>query len=190
MGVAWLLLRRSDAEAIPFLQPLLPRKAILTGFAILLTVCVLLHFLITHSYDLPARQAAKDSDISAEYAALVDVLELMQLFLKYINVYTKTDPTPPPDEIVVRIAMELLTILALATKELMQGQLSASAHPDLLPYFMQCSELHDEAPRRAGCRGNPAEALSSRPAASSDDRIADSQGDLRCRPAYEGCYGS
>ena len=190
MGIDWLLLRTSDAEAIPFLQPLQPGKAILTGFAIVLTVCVHLHFLITHSYDLQARQAAKDSDISADYAALVDILELMQLFLKYLIVYTKADPTHPPDEIAVRIAMELLTILALATKELIQGQLSASAHPDLLPYLMQRRGLHDEAPRRAGCRGNPTEALSSRPAASSNDRSADSQGDLRRRPAYEGCYGS
>ena len=115
----------------------------------------------------------------------------MGLFLKYLNVYTKTDPTPSPDEIVVMIVVELLTIIALATRELMQGQLSTYAHPDLLivPYFIQRSELRDEASRRAGCRGNPTTALSTRPTASSDDRIANSQGDLWRRPAYEGCYG-
>ena len=115
----------------------------------------------------------------------------MGLFLKYLNVYTKTDPTPSPDEIVVMIVVELLTIIALATRELMQGQLSTYAHPDLLivPYFIQRSELRDEASRRAGCRGNPTTALSTRPTASSDDRIANSQGDLWRRPASEGCYG-
>jgi hypothetical protein len=181
-----MLLRISDTAVIPFLQPLQPGKAMLTGFAILLTVCVLLHFLITHSYDIQVRQAAKD--ISADYTALVDVLELLKLFLKYLNVSTKTVPTPPPNKIVVTIVVELLTILALATKKLMQGQLSAFTHPDLLPYFMQPSELHNEAFRRAGCRGNPTEALSARPVPRSDDRIADSQGDLRRRPAHEGCY--
>ena len=113
----------------------------------------------------------------------------MELFLKYLNVYTKTISTPPPDEIVVMIVVELLTILAIATKNLMQGQLSASGCPDLLPYLMQRSELYNEASRRAGRRVNPTEALSTRPRASSDDRIADSQGGLWRRPAYEGCYG-
>ena len=75
----------------------------------------------------------------------------MELFLKYLNVYTKTIPTPPPDEIVVMIVVELLTILAIATQKLMQGQLGASALPDLLPYLLQHSELHNEASRRAGC---------------------------------------
>lgn len=140
-----------------------------------------------HSYDIQVRQAAKD--ISADYAALVDVLELMGLFLKYLNVYTKTDHTPSSDEIVVMIVVELLTVLALATKVLMQGQLSAYAQPDLSPYLIQDSELHDEASRRAGCGGNPTTALSTRPAASSDDRIADSRGDLWRRPAYECRYG-
>jgi hypothetical protein len=93
------------------------------------------------------------------------------------------------DEMVVMIVVELLAILALATKELIQGQLGAFALPELLPYLMRCSEPRKKPSRRRGRRGNPTEARSTRPAGSLDGRIADSRGDLRPRSEYEGCYG-
>lgn len=124
-----------------------PGKAVLTGLATLLTVCVLLYFLVEHGCDIRIRKAAKGT--SADYDALVDCLGLTKQFLKYLNVYTKIVPTPPMHEILVMIVVELLAILALATKEFILGQLSAPTLPDLLPYFMQYSRPHKEASRRA-----------------------------------------
>lgn len=148
---------------------------------------VLLCFLLAHGCDTRVHQAAKDT--SADYDALVNVLELIKQFLKHLYVYTTIAPTPSMDEIVVMTTVELLAILALATKELMQGQLGASALPEFLPYLMRRSELRKKASRRRGRRGNPTEARSTRPAGSSDERIADSRGDLRPRSEHEGCYG-
>lgn len=104
------------------------------------------YFIVTHSCDIRVHQEAKD--ISAD-GALVDFLELIGRSLKHLDVYTKVTPTPPMDEIVVMILVGLLTIVAVATKELIQGQLGASALPDLMPHFMQRSKLRGEASRRA-----------------------------------------
>jgi len=181
------MLRISDTVVIVLLQPLLPGGAILTGLAILLSVCVLLYFLVAHSCDIRVHQAAKG--ISADYDALVDCLGLVKQFIKYLNVYIKVIPTPPTDDMVAMIIVELLAILSMVTKGLMLGQLSASALSDLLPYFMQRSEPRKDASRRTRHRGNPTEARSARPGGSSDDCIANSRGDLRPRSEYEGCYG-
>ena len=145
------------------------------------------YFLAVHNCDIRVHQAVKD--ISTDYDALVEFLELIKLFLKHLDVYTKIVPTPPMDEIVVMIIVELLAILSLATTDLIQGQLSASALPDLLPYFMKRSELRKKTSRRTGRRGNPRKTRSTRPAGCSDGRIADSRGDLRPCSGYEGCYG-
>ena len=164
-------LRISDTVVIPILQTLLPWKAILTGLAIFLTVCILHYFLVTRSCEIQVYQAAKD--ISAD-DALVDFLELNGRYLKHLDAYTRIVPIPPMHEIVVMIIVELLNVLALVTKELMQGPLSASSLPDLLPHLMERSEFCKEASQRAGRRGIPKEARSTRQPGSSGDRIADS----------------
>jgi len=70
-------------------------------------------------------QAAKGVD--ASYGALVDLLESIEHFLKRLSIYTNISPTPAMDEIVVKIMVELLSTLALATKEVKQGRSSESA---------------------------------------------------------------
>jgi len=70
-------------------------------------------------------QAAKGVD--ASYSALVDLLESIEHFLKRLSIYTNISPTPAMDEIVVKIMVELLSTLALATKEVKQGRSSESA---------------------------------------------------------------
>jgi len=140
----------SDAS----LQPILPGRAILTGLAILLTVGVLFYFLVAHSCDIQAHQSAKG--ICADYDKLIDCLGLIKRFLKHLEVYTKIFPTPPVDEILVVIIVELLAILAMMTV-LMQGQSSAPALPYLLSCFMQRNRICKEV-RRPGHRGNHREA--------------------------------
>ena len=101
---------------------------------------------VSHSCDIRVHQAAKD--VSAD-DALADCLELIRRLLKHLNVYAQIIPTPPMHEVVVMIIVELLAILALVTKELTQGQLSASSLTDSLPHLMEPSELCKEASWRA-----------------------------------------
>jgi hypothetical protein len=60
------------------------------------------------------------------YDALVDLLESIEHFLNRLDIYTKIPPTAAMTEIVVKILVELLATLALATKQIKQGRPSES----------------------------------------------------------------
>ena len=79
---------------------------------------------LVHAYrrDIQVFQAAKGMVDSHE--ALLDLLESSEHFLKRLDIYTKIPPTPAVDEVIVKIMVELISTLALATKELKQGRLS------------------------------------------------------------------
>jgi len=64
--------------------------------------------------------------VNASYEALVDLLESIEHFLKRLDIYSRVSPTPAMTEIVVKILVELLSTLALATKQIQQGRLSES----------------------------------------------------------------
>ena len=67
-------------------------------------------------------QAVKD--VSASYDALVDLFESIENFLSRLEIYTKIPLTPPMADIIVKIMVEVLSTLALATKQVRQGMLS------------------------------------------------------------------
>jgi len=95
------------------------------------------------------------------YDALVDLLESIGNFLKRLDIYTKVPPTPALDEIVVKIMVELVSTLALATKALKEGRPSESVLANVVPYSVQLREIRQKAFwRRQGCRGSPPEARS------------------------------
>jgi hypothetical protein len=102
-----------------FFQPLSPTNAIYAGLAVLLDVCVILPFLSRYP-DVQVNQAAKG--VISSFDALVNFLESMEHFLKRLDIYTWIPATLTMDEIVVKILVELLTTLALATRELKQGR--------------------------------------------------------------------
>jgi hypothetical protein len=58
--------------------------------------------------------------------ALIDLLEPMESFLKRLDIYTRIPPTPAMDELVAKIIVEVISTLALATKELKWGRRSES----------------------------------------------------------------
>jgi len=60
--------------------------------------------------------------VIANYNAIVDLLESIEHFLKRLDIYTKIPPTPAMDEILIKIMVELVSTLALATAELKQGR--------------------------------------------------------------------
>ena len=70
------------------------------------------------------RQVAKG--VNASHDALFDFLESVGHLLKPLEIYTQIPHTPAIDETVANIMVEILSALALATKELKQGRSSES----------------------------------------------------------------
>jgi hypothetical protein len=68
-------------------------------------------------------------DVSKSYDSLVDIFECIKDFLIRLNIYTEIPPDQAPamTGIVTKIMAELITVLALATKEMKQGRLSMFA---------------------------------------------------------------
>ena len=60
------------------------------------------------------------------YDTLVDIFECMENFLSRLKIYTEIEPTPALTETVIKILVELLGVLAIATKQMNQGRLSKS----------------------------------------------------------------
>ena len=130
-------------------------KAIHTGLAVLLAVCVL-QFLCTVIFHTQVHQEAKGIDTS--YDGLVDLLESIEHVLKPLDIYTQIPPTPAMDEILFKIMVELLSTLALTTKEIKQGRPSEFFLADVLRFSMERRDIREEDFRRKGCRGDLTEA--------------------------------
>jgi len=64
------------------------------------------------------------SDVSSSYDTLLDLFECLGGFLKRLDIYVNIPPTPIMTDIIVKILVELLSVLALATKQIRQGRLS------------------------------------------------------------------
>jgi hypothetical protein len=60
------------------------------------------------------------------YDGLVDLLNSIEHFLNRLDIYTKVPPSVGVTEMIVKILVELLSILALATKQIRQGKSSES----------------------------------------------------------------
>ena len=62
--------------------------------------------------------------VSSSYDALVDLFECVGNFLKRLRIYTNLPLTPSMTEISVKIMVELISVLALATKQIKLGRFS------------------------------------------------------------------
>ena len=114
-----------------FLQPHPPGKAILSGLAILFSVCAILQYPCGYRRDIQVNQAANGINFNDD--ALVNLVESIDHFLMRVGIYTQIPPTPEMQEMVFNIILELLSTLALATKELRQGRSSESLLSDAWP---------------------------------------------------------
>ncbi len=132
-------------------------KAIHTGIGILLSVCAFLSSLIAHLRDIRTYQAVKG--VLDDYGTLAELLESVKHFLDRLDIYTKITPTVSLTEMIVKILVELLSILALATKQIQQGKLSESMLGEILYYLtmQRRSTCQEEAPRGEGHRGGTSE---------------------------------
>ena len=61
-----------------------------------------------------------------DYDALADLLESIGHFLSRLEIYTEIPPTDAMNDMIVKILVELLSTLALATKEIKRGRFSES----------------------------------------------------------------
>ena len=73
-------------------------------------------------FDAPGSQAAKDA--SASHDKLIELFNRVEHFFCRLDVYTGITPTTAMTDLIIEIMMEVLTILAIATKELKRGRLS------------------------------------------------------------------
>jgi hypothetical protein len=85
--------------------------------------------------DVWAFQAA--SGVTSSYDALLDLFECLGDFLKRLEIYTTIPPIPIMSDIIIKIMVELLSVLALATKQITQGRFSEYAVTYNLP-VAQC----------------------------------------------------
>jgi len=80
------------------------------------------------SCDIKLFQAA--NGVHTSYETLIDLLDSIAQFLSRLGIYTRIPHTPAMDEMVMKIMVEILSTLALATKELKQERSGKSPRAD------------------------------------------------------------
>jgi len=73
--------------------------------------------------DTQLYQAVKD--VSTSYDPLVDLLESIEHFMNRLDIYTRVPTTGAMTEIIVKTMVELISTLALVTKQIKQRRPSA-----------------------------------------------------------------
>jgi len=137
----------------------------ISELAILLSVFALLSFPVAHLCNIQLYQAIKGFKDS--YDALIELLESIE---HRLDIYTKISPTVAMTEMLV----ELLSTLALATKEVRQGKPSESVFTVVSYYILSNTAGHrgicQEAVQRERHRGGYPKAKPTHPGRSEIDR--------------------
>jgi hypothetical protein len=77
-------------------------------------------------------QTAKS--VPASYGALVEIFDCVENFLLRLRIYTEIkEPRKALTEVVIKIMAELISVLALATKQIKDGKLSTFILDDHQP---------------------------------------------------------
>ena len=102
--------------------PFSPAKAVFTSIDVLLTVRPLNTLFNQVPCNLRRCQAA--SGVSSSYDALFGLFERLGNLLKRLKIYVRIPPTTAMTVIIVKIMVQVLSVLALGTKQIKQGQIS------------------------------------------------------------------
>ena len=105
---------------------------IFTGIGVLLSVRRLLLIDCGVYSDTLLSQASKA--VSASQDALANIFGRMENFFMRLETYMKVRPTTGMTDIIVKIMVEVLCILSIATKEMKQSRAS-----ELIPGSMNCA---------------------------------------------------
>ena len=73
-------------------------------------------------FDINGSQAAKDASATSE--KLIELFNRIERFFGRLEIYTGITPTTAMTDIIIEIMVEVLKILAIATKEVKRGRLS------------------------------------------------------------------
>jgi hypothetical protein len=104
------------------LQAFPPANAIFAGIGVLLMVGVFYRSFVQLILIRHGSQAAKDA--SATRDKLIELFNRVEHFFGRLEIYTDITPTTAMMDIIIKIMIEVLTILAIATKEVKRGRLS------------------------------------------------------------------
>lgn len=104
--------------------------------------------ILRYPCDIQTNQAA--NGVISSIDTLIDVLESIEQYVNRLDIYTQIPLTPTMVEIVVKIIVELISILALVTKELKQRRSSKRILAAAVPYSARCSKIRKETSRREG----------------------------------------
>jgi len=92
--------------------------------------------------------------VRASYDTLINIFEQIENFFRRLEVYMEVSPTPEMTDMIVKIMVEVLSILALATKEIQHGRISESFlyQPTIAIDWIVFRKISEEAGRKDGHR--------------------------------------
>ena len=102
--------------------PFSPAKAVFTSIDVLLTVRPLNTLFNQFLCNLGRCQAA--GGVSSSHDALLGLFKRLGNFLERLKIYVRIPPTTAMSVIIVKIMVQVLSVLALGTKQIKQGQIS------------------------------------------------------------------
>jgi hypothetical protein len=101
-------------------QAFSPAKVIFAGVGVLLSVRIL-HWTFVRAIVIPTQAAM---DVHASQDTLIDIFERIESFFQRLEIYTRVSPPREMIDIIVKIMVEVLSILGMATEEMKQGRTS------------------------------------------------------------------
>ena len=119
-------------------------------------LCVFSRYLCLTPCHIGNCQASED--VGASYDALVDIFECIENLLRRLKICFEIPLTPAMTEIMIKIMIELLSVLALATKQINEGHFSRSVLAYSCPWLTCSREIRKEIFRRKGHRISAAKA--------------------------------
>lgn len=81
-----------------------------------------------HPCDIQAHQAAKD--VSTCYPGLIDLFESIEHIINRLDIYTRVPSAGTMTDVILKIIVELISTLALVTKQIKQKRPSKYALTD------------------------------------------------------------
>ena len=63
-------------------------------------------------------------DVRASHDTLIEIFERIETFFQRLEIYTRVSPPPEMIDVIVKIMVEVISILGMATKEMKQGRTS------------------------------------------------------------------